>query len=262
MKQIITALFLTVSLFVNAQIVNITYVTVPRENSEKFLKLHKKFLNLSNSKERTIKQSAIFAHAFAGDYTFAIYDSYNNIQDLVNDAALANEAMKNNVDAMKLDADSKELLMEEYRNYSEMYAYNHSDQIRQNLGLEKLQFSIKDMDWSTKKIVIVSTYEVKWGMNQVFQDGIINGSLKNIKETGHAEAHFASQHLYGSGADFHTYQVFNSWSDFAAYEEANLGGLMTKDDKKFWSSIEGHSDEVLTLIGAMNEETKVFSYKK
>ena len=94
MKQIITGLFLTVSLFVNAQMVNITYVTVPRENSETFLELHEKFMNLSNSKERTITQSAIFAHAFAGDYTFAIYDSYNNMQDLANDAALENEAMK------------------------------------------------------------------------------------------------------------------------------------------------------------------------
>jgi|TARA_B110000261_G_C13022469_1_gene332692 hypothetical protein len=262
MKQIITGLFLTVSLFLNAQIVNITYVTVPRENSETFLELHEKFVNLSNSKERTITQSAIFAHAFAGDYTFAIYDSYNNMQDLVNDTALANDAMKKNVDAMELDAVAKDLLMGEYRNYSGMYAYNHSDQIRQDIGLEKLQFSIEDMDWSTKKVVVVSTYEVKWGMNQVFQEGIINGSLKEIKETGHAEAHFASQHLYGSGADFQTYQVFNSWSDFAAYEEANLGGSMSDDDKKFWSSIEGHSDQILTLIGAMNKETKVFSYKK
>ena len=66
MKQIITGLFLTVSLFVNAQMVNITYVTVPRENSETFLELHEKFMNLSNSKERTITQSVIFAHAFAG----------------------------------------------------------------------------------------------------------------------------------------------------------------------------------------------------
>jgi hypothetical protein len=127
MKQIITVLFLTVSLFVNAQIVNITYVTVPRENSETFLELHEKFLNLSNSEEITITQSAIFAHAFASDYTFAIYDSYNNMQDLVNDAELANQAMKKNVDAMELDADAKDLLMGEYRNYSGMYAYNHSD---------------------------------------------------------------------------------------------------------------------------------------
>jgi succinate dehydrogenase/fumarate reductase cytochrome b subunit len=72
MKQVITGLFLTVSLFVNAQIINITYVTNPRENSETFLELHEKFINLSNSKERTITQSAIFAHAFAGNYTFPI----------------------------------------------------------------------------------------------------------------------------------------------------------------------------------------------
>ena len=47
MKQIITGLFLTVSLFVNAQMVNITYVTVPRENSETFLELHEKIASKS-----------------------------------------------------------------------------------------------------------------------------------------------------------------------------------------------------------------------
>tara|TARA_B110000091_G_scaffold170553_1_gene183185 strand:+ start:395 stop:1183 length:789 start_codon:yes stop_codon:yes gene_type:complete len=262
MKQIITTLFLTVSLFVNAQIVNITYVTVPRENSETFLELHEKFMNLSISEDRVLKQSVIFAHAFAGDYTFAIYDSYKNAQDLFKDAALADAAMKKNVEAMKLDKETEAKLMDEYTDYSAMYAYNHSDQIRQNRGLEKLEFSADDIDWSTKKVVVVSTYEIKWGMNKVFHDGIVNGSLKSLKESGLAKAHFATQHLYGSGADFHTYQVFNSWSDFAAYEEANLGGSMTDENKEFWSSIESHGDEILTLIGSINKETNVFSYKK
>ena len=262
MKNFITLLFVSFSFLVNAQIVNITYVTVPRENSETFLTLHEKFMNLSISEDRVLTQSVIFAHAFAGDYTFAIYDSYKTTQDLVNDTALADAAMKKNVEAMKLDKEAQASLMDEYRNYSAMYAYNHSDQIRQNTGLEKLQFMVENTDWSTKKVVVVSTYEVKWGMNKTFHDGIVDGSLKSLKDSGHASAHFATQHLYGSGADFHTYQVYNSWSDFAAYEEANLGGPMLVDDKKFWSSIESHGDEILTLIGSTTSETMIFSYKK
>jgi hypothetical protein len=37
---------------------------------------------------------------------------------------------------------------------------------------------------------------------------------------------------------------------------------MTEEDKKFWSAIDSHSDEILTFIGGINPETKVFSYAK
>ena len=57
-------------------------------------------------------------------------------------------------------------------------------------------------------------------------------------------------------------KLFKEFKDFAAYEEANLGGPMDEDAKKFWSSIESHTDEILTFIGGINTETKVFSYSK
>lgn len=262
MRNFITALFLTVGFAVTAQVVNITYVSVDRENSETFLELHEKFSNLSISEDRTITGGGMFAHAFAGDYTFAIYDFYANEQDLVNDPALANAAMKANVEALKLDDAASEALMAEYQNYVGMYVYNHSDQIRQSRNLEDMSFEAEGLDWSTQKVVVVSTYNTKWGKNKDFANGIKNGSLKMLQDSGHAVAAYASRHFYGSGADWHTYQFYNSWSDFAAYEEANLGGPMTEDDKKFWASIESHTDEILTFIGGINPETKVFSYSK
>ena len=262
MRNYITALFLTVGFAVTAQVVNITYVSVDRANSETFLELHEKFSNLSISEDRTITGGGMFAHAFAGDYTFAIYDFYANEQDLVNDPALADAAMKANVEALKLDDAASEALMAEYQNYVGMYVYNHSDQIRQSRDLEDMSFEAEGLDWSTQKVVVVSTYNTKWGKNKDFADGIKNGSLKMLQDSGHAVAAYASRHFYGSGADWHTYQFYNSWSDFAAYEEANLGGPMTEDDKKFWTSIESHTDEILTFIGGINPETKVFSYSK
>ena len=65
MKNLITlfCLFIGVSLF--AQVANITYVTVPREEADQFLKLHEKFSNLSISDERTLQGGGVFAHAFA-----------------------------------------------------------------------------------------------------------------------------------------------------------------------------------------------------
>lgn len=262
MKTIITVLFLTTSLFLSAQIANITYITVPRENSEEFLKLHEKFTNLSLSEERKLNQSVIFAHSFAGDYTFAIYDLYSNAEDMVGDAAIAEKIMNKNLEAMKLSNDQKEVMMKSYENYSGMYAYNHSDQVRTSQWTKDLRFEAKNIDWTSKKIVVVSKYEVKFGMNKTFKDGLINGSIKDLKESELCEMHFANQHLYGSGADFHTYQFYNSWTDFATFEEGNLGGEMTDEDKAFWSTIEAHEDEILTLIGSINPETKVFSYKK
>ena len=86
MKNFITALFLTVGFAVTAQVVNITYISVPRQDSESFLELHEKFTNLSMSEDRTLTGAGMFAHAFAGDYTFATYDFYANEQDLVNDS--------------------------------------------------------------------------------------------------------------------------------------------------------------------------------
>ena len=262
MRNLITIVCLCVGFAMSAQIVNITYVTVPREESDQFLELHEKFMNLSVSDERTLSGAGVFAHAFAGDYSFALYDFYASTEDLVKDAALADAALEANVDAMNLDEEGKKQMTQDYMTYTRMYADNHSDQIRQSGGLEDFVFESETLDWSTKKVVVVSKYEVKWGENKAFSDSVINGSLKTLKESGHAAATYASQHLYGSGADFHTYQFFNTWSDFAAYEQANLGGPMDEAGKDFWSAIEGHDDEILVFIGGYNSEAKRFGYAK
>ena len=262
MRNLITIVCLCVGFAMSAQIVNITYVTVPREESDQFLELHEKFMNLSVSDDRTLTGAGVFAHAFAGDYSFALYDFYASTEDLVKDAALADAAFKANVDAMNLDEEGEKQMMQDYMTYTRMYADNHSDQIRQSAGLEDLMFGLETIDWLTKKVVVVSKYEVKWGKTKAFSEGVINGSLKTLKESGHAAAAYASQHLYGSGADFHTYQFFSAWSDFAAYEEANIGGPMDQAGKDFWSVIEGHDDEILIFIGGYNSEAKVFGYAK
>lgn len=262
MKNLITVfcLFIGVSLF--AQVVNITYVTVPREEADQFLILHEKFSNLSVSEERTLQGGGLFAHAFAGDYSFAIYDFYASAEDLVKDADLANNALQANIKAMNLNDEGQKQMTNDYRTYTRMYADNHSDQIRASEGLEDLMYESESLDWSTKKVVVVSKYEVKWGKNKDFFDGIVDGSLKNLKESGQGVAHFASRHLFGAGSDWHTYQFFDTWSDFAAFEEANISVEMDDAGKKFWSAIEGHDDEILVLIGGHDPVTKKFSLAK
>jgi len=139
MKKLITALFLAISCTLFAQsIVNITYVTVPRENSETFLELHEKFTNLSLGEERKLQQSAMFSHAFAGDFTFAIYDFYETEVALVSDGAIGNTIMAANIKAMNLDEKGKAAMNADYQRYISMYVEGHSDQIRTSKGLEAL----------------------------------------------------------------------------------------------------------------------------
>ena len=164
MKNLFTFLLLTVSFALFAQnVVNITYVTVPRQDSETFLELHKKFTNLSLGEERVLVNSGMFAHAFAGDYTYAIYDFYNSAEDLVIDADISNKILDQNIKAMKLDEEAQAKMQEEYMSYLGMYIEGHSDQIRTFEGLEKLGFESESMDWSTKKVVVLSKYSTKWG---------------------------------------------------------------------------------------------------
>lgn len=263
MKNFILFLFLSISSALFSQdIVNITYVAVPRVNSETFLELHKKFTNLSLGEARTIKQSVVFAHAFAGDYTYAIYDFYSSEEDLVGDAANSDEILKANIKAMNLDAEAQKEMNNDYMNYLEMYITGHSDQIRTSKGLEELGFENDNIDWSTKKVVVVGKYNTKWGKNTDFTETWIDNNLKVLKESGKVLSVYTSRHLYGSGMDWHSYMFYNSWSDFAAYEESNFGEAMSAMDNKFWSAIIGHEDEILMWIGAISPETKMFYYAK
>ena len=263
MKNFIVFLFLSISSALFAQdIINITYVAVPRVNSETFLELHKKFTNLSLGEARTIKQSVVFAHAFAGDYTYAIYDFYGSEEDLVRDAAFSDQILKANIKAMNLDKEAQKEMNNDYMNYLEMYITGHSDQIRTSIGLEELGFLNDNIDWSTKKIVVVGKYNTKWGKDTDFKEAWVDNNLKLLKESGKVLSVYTSRHLYGSGMDWHSYMFYNSWSDFAAYEESNFGGDMSALDNKFWSAINGHEDEILMWIGGISPETKMFFYAK
>ena len=222
MKKFITFLFLIVSCVLVAQnVVNITYVTVPRQDSETFLELHKKFTNLSLGEDRKIVNSGMFAHAFAGDYTYAIYDFYQTAEDLVKDSDISNKILGDNIKAMNLDEKAQAKMQKEYMAYLGMFIEGHSDQVRTFEGLEKLGFVSENMDWSTKKVVVLSKYSTKWGTNNDFTEGLISGSLKDNKESGKTLAMYASRHLYGSGMDWHSYMFYETWSDFAAFEESN-----------------------------------------
>ena len=91
---------------------------------------------------------------------------------------------------------------------------------------------------------------------------MIDGNIKALKESGKVFLTVTSRHLYGSGMDWHSYMFYESWSDFAAYEESNFGGAMNANDIKFWSAIDAHEDEILMWIGGMSPDTKVFDYAK
>ena len=68
-----------------------------------------------------------------------------------------------------------------------------------------------------------------------------------------------NRHLYGAGYSFNIYIFYDSWSDFAAFEEGNFQP-MNDTSKKFWASVADHEDEILVMLGGINPETKQINY--
>ena len=250
--SIIMALF---CLIAHAQtVMNITYIDVPREQADEFLELHVKFSNLSMSDERKLTGHGIFAHAFAGDYTFALYDFYASAADIDADADLSNEVLQKNVKAMELDDEAQQAMNEQYFKYFRMYAENHTDQIR--IANEDVFYESDAHDWSTTKVVTVGKYDVKWGQGSAFRDAWNAGQFENYKNDEGVTAVYGTNHLYGSGLGLHIYTFYKDWNAFAAFETANLGQPMDDNGRAFWSAVDAHEDEILVWIGGLNTETK------
>ena len=115
MKSFFSIIMALVCMVAHAQtVMNITYIDVPREQADEFLELHVKFSNLSMSDERKLTGHGIFAHAFAGDYTFALYDFYASAADIDADADLSNQVLQKNVKAMELDDEAQQAMNEQY----------------------------------------------------------------------------------------------------------------------------------------------------
>jgi len=263
MKKLFTLTLILTSIVTLAQnVVNITYVTVPRENSQEFLSLHKKFMNLTLSEERKIMGSGIFSHVYAGDFTFAIYDFYDNASDIDEDANVTNKVLAKNVEAMNLSKEEQEALTADWRLYSRLYADNHSDQIRIFQGLDTLKYEKEGMDWKSRKVFVNHKFNTKWGKNIDFRNTWLAGYAKKLKESGTIEAMYASRHLYGSGMSWHMYVVYPDWNSLAKWQENFSIGEMDENTKTFWESISSHSDDVMSYIGGIDEETGKFDYVK
>ena len=255
MKSFFSIIVALVCMITHAQtVMNITYVDVPREHADEFMELHVKFPNLSMSDERKLTGHGIFAHAFAGDYTFALYDFYASAADINADADLANEVLQKNVKAMELDDKAQQAMNEQYFKYLRMYAENHTDQIR--IANESVFYESESHDWSTTKVVTVGKYNVKWGQGSAFRDAWNTGQFENYKNDEGITAVYGTNHLYGSGLGLHIYTFYKDWNAFAAFETANLGQPMDDNGSAFWSAVDAHEDEILIWIGGLNTETK------
>tara|TARA_B100002019_G_scaffold279069_1_gene280562 strand:- start:777 stop:1661 length:885 start_codon:yes stop_codon:yes gene_type:complete len=255
MKSFLSIIVALACMITHAQtVMNITYIDVPREQADEFLELHVKFSNLSMSDERKLTGHGIFTHAFAGDYTFALYDFYASAADIDADADLANEVLQKNVKAMELDDEAQQAMNEQYFKYFRMYAENHTDQIR--IVNEDVFYESDFHDWTTTKVVTVGKYGVKWGQGSAFRDAWNAGQFENYKNDEGVTAVYGTNHLYGSGLGLHIYTFYKDWNAFAAFETANFGQPMDDNGRAFWSAVDAHEDEILVWIGGLNDETK------
>ena len=257
MKHIITIVTVALSLNVHAQpasVMNITYVDVPRTKADQFLASHVKFSNMSISDDRKIIAHGIFAHAFADNYTFAFYDFYASSADIEADSDLANEVLQKNVEGMNLDEEARKALNAEYWTYFRNYAENHTDQIR--VANTNMVYESEKLDWSTKKVVTLGKFDIKWGKGGEALKAWQEGQLASYKNHPGVEAVYGSNHLYGDGMGLHIYTFYSDWEAFASYESANFGTSMDENGKTFWNAVNSHKDEIMVWIGGMNPETK------
>lgn len=255
MRKFFSFIFLMACAFTYGQpVMNITYVDVPRDQADEFLELHVKFSNLSMSEDRKLTAHGIFAHAFAGDYTFALYDFYASAADIDVDSDLANEVLQKNVKAMGLDEEAQQALTNEFWKYFRMYAENHTDQIR--VANDNVFYESSSLDWSSPKVVTLSKYDIKWGQGGAFRDAWNAGQFELYKNDSGVQAVYGTNHLYGSGLGLHIYTFFDDWHAFAAFETANLDQPMDDNGRTFWSAVDSHEDEILIWIGGLNPETK------
>jgi hypothetical protein len=257
MKKLTYLVVLLFSLATYAQqsIANVTFHDVPREKMNEFLTLHKKFHDVSISDESTVTGGGIFAHKYAGNYSVATYAFYNSESDLEKDTAAA--AAARTAYWNSLSDDEKQVVGPQWGNYNKMAVYNHYDEIRIS-NENSLFWEAENLDWSTNKIMVVSKYNVKWGMNQDFNAGL-QQNLKNYQDSGIPVAVYSNRHLYGAGYSFNIYIFYDSWSDFAAFEEGDFQP-MNETSKKFWASVADHEDEILVMLGGIDPETKEINY--
>ena len=264
MKNIFTVLGLFfISSLMAQSIASIAYYKVPREEAAQFIRSHQKFTDLSSSDDRLLRGGGVFAHVHADNYTYVSYDFYDSVSDLEKDGPIASSALKTNIDALKLSKKEKEALTKEYRKYNRTIYYNHYDQIR--MANPEMGWNFQTADWTKKKITTLSKFKIKEGMQDQFFDAWKKGEFKNKQESGFVEAITGSWHLYGEGDHIHVYTFFDSWDNFASFEKASSYDVakdMGENEKKFWSTVETHEDEILMFIGGIDQTTGKFYFAK
>ena len=58
------------------------------------------------------------------------------------------------------------------------------------------------------------------------------------------------------------YVVYPDWKSLAKWQENFSAGEMNENTKTFWKSISSHSDDVMSWIGGIDQETGKFDYVK
>jgi hypothetical protein len=223
----------------------------------RFVKLHKKFTDMSLGENRTMTGEWVFRHWYGSGHTFVIYTQYASMDDFHKDADLANQNIKAKIDATE-DASKKETLMQEWAEYRS-FANGHSDEVR--AANSKTGFyQLENTDFDIPFAYVVGKYNSS-GSWKKMGNAFFDWRIKDSVDSGTSMSGGVSYHYMGSSSDVEVWQCYTNLVEFAKSVTAKTteSEEAIEAKKTFWSLVDGaHEDQIYVHIGHVNLEKGIF----
>ena len=230
-----------------AQVLEIQYLTVPREHMEEFMELHKEVIELTAS-ESTVTGHWVYAHAFAGRYTMTFVNRYETAVSMEQDTSFS--AIGRYSDSIA-DSTERAAFDERMDNYFDWYLTGHWDEVR---GVAEGGFFKEDVDPAQRHVVTVGHYNPKFSDLSEFTELYTELLVEPGREAGFANGVVFGTHYRGSGDTFDAVTYYPSWDAFAKAQAAAAGGPSTADVERmdrFWNIAGRHSDDIMVSLGSL-----------
>lgn len=252
MKKVFLLVTVLCSYFISAQsVIEITYLDVHPTQIGKFVELHKKVTDMSQSEERTIQGHWVYRHWYGSGASIAIYDQYASAEDAVKDDFAA--AFQKNYESLTDEAKKE---MDEV--FSQWWAFfdGHWDELR-NINYDNFFVSKENVDWDIPFVFVVGNYNTSGSIAEM-ANAYMDWQTRPLVKDGLQLGGGASAHYKGAGADVQFFGGFKNIMDFAKTISTPLENPNVEARKKFWQSVSGtHEDQIYVHVGRL--ENGVFN---
>lgn len=241
--------FSTIQAF--GQLLDITYLDVPRQHMEEFLDLHKEMIERSAEGPRTITGHFVFAHAYAGPFSLVVVNRFDNGVDMESDSLFA--GITSHMDSIA-DSTEKAEFDEKANKWFRWYIEGHWDEVR---SVREGGFFKENIDPAQRHVVVVSSYNPRFADLTEFVDLYTEMLVNPGREAGYADGVTYSTHYRGSGPTFAAASWFPSWEIYAESLTPLTGSEVEQTDEdrekmnRLWEIAGDHNDDILVSIGSL-----------